>query len=66
MMDIENPMTRWKEEEIKLIGVDELGNNLWTGDTVLKIDDKVYRRDDLTFDTVQVLKQLGAEELILK
>jgi hypothetical protein len=62
--EIENPMVRWKEKPHKLWGRDPFGNGIWVGDDILVFDDDVYRKDDLSYDAIKILKRLGAEEKV--
>lgn len=37
---------------------------VWTGDEYLELDDDVYRKDDLSYDAIKILKRYGAVEKI--
>jgi len=60
--EIENPMVCWKEKPHKLWCRDVFGNAIWTGEEYLKLDDDVYRKDDLSYDAIKILKRYGAVE----
>lgn len=60
--EIENPMVRWKEKPHKLLGRDVFDNGIWAGDDILILDDDVYRKDDLSYDAIKILKRYGAVE----
>lgn len=64
MTYIENPMIRWKEEHPRVIAKDVFGNAVWTGDEILVLDDDVYRKDELSYDAIKVLKRYGAVEKV--
>ncbi|MEN0666939.1 hypothetical protein [Caldifermentibacillus hisashii] len=61
---IENPMVHWKEQESKIFGDDALGNEVLEGDEILVIDDEFFRKEDLSYDAIQILEMFGAEERI--
>ncbi|MGY6765722.1 hypothetical protein ACW73O_11865 [Faecalibacterium prausnitzii] len=65
MTYIENPMVRWKEKEPKFFGEDALGNEVFEGDEILVIDDEVFfRKEDLSYDAIQILDMFSAEEKV--
>ncbi|GIO25354.1 hypothetical protein J11TS1_39350 [Oceanobacillus sp. J11TS1] len=49
-----------------MYGVDGLGNDVHTGDEILRLNDEFYRVDDLFQETIEVLEQQGAEYEIAK
>lgn len=55
-------MLNWKEETRRLVCRDTFGNEIWTGDDILILDDDVYRKDDLSYDAIKILKRYGAVE----
>lgn len=62
---VENPMVRWKENEPKFFGEDALGNEVFEGDEILVIDDEVFfRKEDLSYDAIQILDMFSAEEKV--
>lgn len=61
---VENPMVHWKEEEPKFFGEDALGNEVFEGDEILVIDDEFFRKEDLSYDAIQILEMFGAVEKI--
>lgn len=64
MTYIENPMIRWKEKEHRVVAKDVFGNAVWTGDEILVLDDDIYRKDELSYDAIKILKRYGAEEKV--
>ncbi|MFD1385679.1 hypothetical protein ACFQ4Z_02625 [Oceanobacillus oncorhynchi subsp. oncorhynchi] len=43
----------------EMYGVDGLGNDVHTGDSILRLNDEFYRADDLFQETIEVLEQQG-------
>ncbi|UUI41149.1 hypothetical protein [Oceanobacillus oncorhynchi] len=66
-MDLQHPdITRAERtgypfsERHQMYGVDGLGNDVHTGDSILRLNDEFYRVDDLFQETIEVLEQQGA------
>ncbi|MFD1450873.1 hypothetical protein [Oceanobacillus sojae] len=47
-------------ERRQMFGVDGLGNDVHTGDAILRLNDEFYLVDDLFQETIEVLEQQGA------
>ncbi len=45
-------------------GSDSLGVEMFQGDEVLTLDDKVFVKEELSYDSLQILQMLGAESEI--
>ncbi len=71
-MELEHPVVTairrhgYPEPKKEPVGMDDLGNTIYPGDELLVIDDCVFVKDELFYETVQVLEILGAEEKIAK
>ena len=53
--------TGYLYDEPKLIGVDDLGVEIYNHDEVYEINDRKYVKSMLSSDAIQILEQLGAE-----
>jgi len=71
-IDIEHPVVTairrhgYPKTQKEPLGMDDLGNTIYPGDELLVIDDYKFVKDELFYETVQVLEILGAEEKIAK
>lgn len=53
--------TGYLYDEPKLIGIDDLGVEIYSHDEVYEINDRKYVKSMLSSDAIQILEQLGAE-----
>ncbi|WP_080875581.1 hypothetical protein [Oceanobacillus timonensis] len=72
-MDLEHPdITRVRRtgspysERRQMYVTDGLGNDVHSGDEILKLDDEFYLVDELSADAREILEQLGAGYEIAK
>ena len=54
--------TGYLHDEPKLIGIDDLGVEIYSHDEVLEINDRKYVKGTLSSDALQILEQLGAKK----
>lgn len=55
----------WNQEP-EMIGFDDLGNEIYSGDIVYELDDHVFVVEELGFDSKLILEKLGADREIAK
>jgi hypothetical protein len=65
LKEIENPMVLGNQPERKHWGVDSLGNEVFEGEEIIKIDDHFILKEVLNTESIQFMVDfLGAEVVI--